>query len=341
MKKWLSVFLLAAVMVVSAACSGSGSTSGSAGKSSSGKASGGGSWTPNKSIEIVAPSSAGGGWDTTARMASKFLQKENLVKQNIGVVNKVGGGGAVGWAYVHQKNSPYELFVTSPPILLVPLTGHSKFNYKDFTPIANMIADYGAFAVKANSKYKTINGLFDQMKKDPRSVTVVGASSPGSLDEIQFIKAAKAAGVNVKKIKYVTDPDGAMTDILNGSADVYTTDVATTVPQVKAGKLKVLAITSGKRLDGEASKFPTLKEQGIDVTFTNWRGFFGPPNMDPAALKYYEQAFKKLSESDQWAEVRKKNGWGSDFMNHDQYVKFLGKEQKDYQSLLNELGLTK
>ncbi|HET7578905.1 MAG TPA: tripartite tricarboxylate transporter substrate-binding protein [Bacillales bacterium] len=353
MKKFAGIFLLAFVMILAAACSSS--TGGSASGDSTGDSSGGNSdskassdtgstglWQPKKDIEIVVPSAAGGGWDTTARLTGKFLQKEGLVKKNIGIVNKVGGGGAVGWAYVHQKNSPSTIFVTSPPILLVPMTGHSQYTYKDFTPIANMIAGYGAFAVKADSKYKSINDVFKAMKKDPSSVTLVGASSPGSMDQIQFLKAAKAAGVDIKKVKYVSDPKGAMADILNGSADVYTTDVATMVPQVKAGKVRVLAVTSPERLEGQiASKFPTLKEQGVDATFTNWRGFFGPPDMDPAAVKFYEQKLKALSNSDKWAEVRKNNGWSEKFMGHDEYVKFIAQQQKDYHSLLSELGLLK
>jgi putative tricarboxylic transport membrane protein len=125
------------------------------------------------------------------------------------VVNKTGGGGAVGWAYIHsKKGSSNNLFVTSPPMLLVPLNGQSKFDYKDFTPIANLIADYAAFAVKADSKWNSLNDLFEDMKKDPSSVTVIGGSSPGSMDHIQFVKIAKAAGVDITKIKYVSDQDG-------------------------------------------------------------------------------------------------------------------------------------
>jgi len=336
LKKLAGILLLALVMVLTTACSSSTSSKPS-------KNADGASWTPDKSIEIVAPSSAGGGWDTTARMAAKFLKSEGLINKNIGVVNKTGGGGSLGWAYVHQKNSPEELFVTSPPMLLVPLTTDSKFTYKDFTPIANVIADYGTFAVKDDSKYNSVTDLFDAMKKDPSSITVVGASSPGSMDEIQFLKAAKVAGVDVKKVKYISDPDGALTDVLNGSADVYTTDIATSVPQVKAGKLKVLAVTSPDRITGDpiAANFKTLKEQGVDTTFINWRGFFGPPNMDPAAIKFYEDAFKKLSDSPEWAKVREQNGWKEDYMNHDDYVKFLDQQQQDYASLLKEIGISK
>jgi len=332
-KSWLVVSIIAIFMIFTSACSSNTSSSGS-----------GKDWKPDKTIEIVAPSGAGGGWDTTARMAAKVLGEDKIIDQKMGVVNKTGGGGAVGWAYIHSKTgSPYNLFVTSPPMLLVPLNGQSKFDYKDFTPIANLIADYAAFAVRADSKWNNLNDLFADMKKDPTSVTVIGGSSPGSMDHIQFIKIAKAAGVDITKIKYVSDQDGgALTSLLNGNADVFSTGVAETVEQVKAGKIKVLGITSENRLKGDViSDFPTAKEQGIDATFVNWRGFFGPPNMDKNALAYYEKKFKELSDSPAWAEIRAKYGWDEKYMDSTEYKKFLEEENKSMKALLDELGLGK
>lgn len=352
LKKIISIFVLILMMVVTAACSSttsnqatsSNSNNSTETKETTESASTNEEWSPTQAIEIMAPGGAGGGWDTTARMAAKVLQEEGIIQQDIGVINKPGGGGAVGWAYIAGKEgSPYNLFVNSPPILLVPLNGQSQYGHEDFTPIANVIADYAAFAVKADAKWNNLTELFEDMKKDPTSVTVVGASSPGSMDHIQFIKIAKAAGVDIKKIKYVSDQDGgALTQILNGSADVYSTGVAETVEQVRAGKIKVLGITSEERLEGEVlSTFLTAKEQGIDATFTNWRGFFGPKNIDPEALAYYEKKFKELSDSQAFAEIRSKFGWDEYYMDSKEYKAFLDKEKEDIKGLLDELGLGK
>lgn len=305
---------------------------------------GDGEWKPTKPIEITAPAGPGGGWDTTARMVSQVFEQEKIIDQRLPVVNKAGGGGAIGWAYIAGKEaSPYHLFVSSPPLVLVPLNGQSEYGHEDFTPIANVIADYGAFVVKADAKWDSLTDLFEDMKKDPASVSIIGTSSPGSMDHMQFVKIAKAAGVDVTKIKYISDPDaGGLTAVLNGSVDVYTTGVAETIEQVKAGKIKVLGITAEERLEGDVlSDFPTAKEQGIDETFVNWRGFFGPPNMDPAAVKYYEEKFKELSESPAWEEIRKKYGWGDLYMNSEEYKKFLDEEAKAMKELLDELGLSK
>ncbi len=304
-------------------------------------ASGDDTWEPEKTIEIVAPAGPGGGWDTTARMAAKIFEEEEIIDQGLGVVNKPGGGGAVAWAYIHGKDSPYNLFVNSPPLLLVPLNGQSEYTFNDFTPISNLIADYAAIAVSADAEWDNLNELFEDMKKDPESIAVVGASSPGSMDHIQFVHVAKAAGVDITKIKYVSDQDGgALTQLLNGSVEVFSTGVAETVEQVRAGNIKVLGITSEERLTGEVLEdFPTAIEQGIDASFINWRGFFGPADMDQAALDYYEQKFKELNDSEGWAGVREQYGWSEMYMDHEEYVDFLTEQEKEMKALLDELGL--
>ena len=299
-------------------------------------------WEPEEAIEIVAPAGAGGGWDTTARMAAQVFSEEGIIDQNIGVVNKEGGGGAVGWSYIAGfEGNPHKLFVASPPILFIPLNGQSEYGHEDFTPIANLIADYAAFAVRGDAEWDSINDLFEEMKEDPDSITIVGASSPGSMDHMQFVQIAKAAGVDITKIRYVSAQDGGgMTQLLNGSVDVYSTGVAETVEQVRAGNIKVLGVSSEERLEGEVLEdFPTIKEQGIDETFVNWRGFFGPPNMPKEALAYYEEKFKELSDSEAFGEIRNQFGWDEMFMGSEEYSQFLDEQKEVLGSLLEELGL--
>ncbi|KAB2331789.1 tripartite tricarboxylate transporter substrate binding protein [Bacillus mesophilum] len=332
MKKRFCLYMMACAAVFLSACSG---------KEVTGVYDDNG-WRPNNPIEVVATAGAGGGWDTTARMAAQTFEKEGIIEERLPVINKPGGGGAVGWAYMTRKEgNPHNIFVTSPPILLVPLNGQSKYGYEDFTPLANMIADYAAFAVRADAKWDTLNDLFDDMKKDPSSVSVVGVSSPGSMDHIQFIKIARAAGVDVTKIKYVSDQDGgALTQLLNGSVDVYSAGTSETVEQVRSGKIKVLGITAPERLEGETLEdFPTAVEQGIDETFVNWRGFFGPAGMDEQQIQYYQEKFKQLNDSPEWKKIREKYGWNELYMAGDEYEQFLDEQNEEMYAILEELKL--
>nr|WP_231847037.1 tripartite tricarboxylate transporter substrate binding protein [Oceanobacillus iheyensis] len=300
-----------------------------------------GEWVPDRSIEIIAPAAAGGGWDTTARMLARTIDEEQLADESFGVVNKPGGGGAVAWSYIHKRNDPHNIFVSSPPLHFVYLNGQSPFGYEDFTPIANLIADYGAFAVREDAKWDTLDELFADMREDPESVTVVGVSSPGSMDHIQFMMFADKAGVDIKKIRYVSDQDGGgMTSVLNGSVDVISTGVMDAVDQARAGKMKILGITAPERLEGDEflETLPTAKEQGIDAEFIVWRGMFGPPDMTDEQLAYYEQAFQKVSESEAFAEVRDMYGWDEQFMNSEEFQVFLDEQYVELEKILIDLG---
>lgn len=333
MKKSLALLFLSLLLVFLAACGGGD-------EAASGE--GDGSWEPEEAIEIVAPAGAGGGYDTTARMSAQAFADAGIIEQDIGVVNREGGGGAVGWAYVaEQAESPYHLFVTSPPFLLVPLNGQSEYNYEDFTPIANLIADYPAFAVAADAEWDNLNDLFDDMKEDPSSITVVGTSSPGSMDHVAFAMLAKEAGVDITQLKYVSAQDnGGITQIMNGSADVFSTGVAETAEQARAGNIKVLAVSSDERLEGETlGEFPTAAEQGFENYIINWRGFFGPPDMPEEAQAYYEEKFKELSESDEFAEIRDQFGWDEMYMDSEETLEYLEEQKAQFQSILEELGL--
>ncbi|WP_188207943.1 tripartite tricarboxylate transporter substrate binding protein [Alkalibacillus aidingensis] len=349
MKKLLGVSFLVLMLIFLAACGDDTSTEEDTESNEDTTSEGdvdseeNGDWEPEQSIEIVAPAGAGGGWDTTARMTAQTLTEEGLIDQSIGVVNEPGGGGAVGWASIANKEgSPYDLFVSSSPILLVPLNGQSEYGHEDFTPIANIIAEYAGFAVREDAEWDTLPELFESMKEDPSEITVVGTSSPGSMDHIQFVRFAKEAGVDITQIKYVSAPDaGGVTQLLNGSADVFSTGVGEVVEQVRSGDVRLLAVTSEERLEGDVlSEIPTAKEQGIDETFVNWRGFFGPPEMDQAAIDYYEAKFKELSDSDAFAEIRDNYNWEEMFMGSEEYEEFLDQEKESFQEILDELDLS-
>ncbi|MDP5276224.1 tripartite tricarboxylate transporter substrate binding protein [Chengkuizengella axinellae] len=299
-------------------------------------------WSPNETIEVVAPGGAGGGWDTTARTVAQVLTEESLVSESMPVVNKSGSGGAIGWSYVDGKQGDnHTLFVTSSPILLVPLNGGSELGHNDFEPIAGVIADFGAFVTNADSEYQNINDVVEALKADPSSVTVTGDSAPGSMDHIQFVKAMKAAGVDITKIDYVPAGDiGGMTLVLGGDADVYSTGLAEAAEQAKAGNVRVLAITSPEPLEGDViSEFQTLRQQGIEDEFINWRGFMAPKGMEAEAVKYYENAIESMYETALWQERRDNFGWKDNFMSSEEFGKFLDEQYAVYEALMGELGL--
>ncbi|WP_319371291.1 tripartite tricarboxylate transporter substrate binding protein [uncultured Ilyobacter sp.] len=300
---------------------------------------------PSKPMTFIAPGGAGGGWDGTIRTVAKVLKDTKLVDVPMPVTNKPGGGGGVALAYLQElKGDAQTITVYSPPLILINLNGSSKLSYKDVTPIARLITDYGAFVVKKGSKYKTIADVMDALKKDPKSVKIGGGSSAGSMDHIQFLMIAKAAGVkNLKEIDYLSFQEGgANAQLLGGHIDLLTTGLGDVAALLESGQLVGLAQTADERVgEGVLAEIPTCKESGIDAAFYNWRGLFGAPDMPEEALKYWEDTLAKMVETPEWDEAVKRNGWTKSFANSADFSAFLDKTNEEYKEIMAEIGLLK
>lgn len=337
MKKWWFFLVMGIVAVMLAAC-GSTATTKSSNKQEN---------YPAKPIMFVAPSGAGGGWDLTARAITKILDETNLVKQTMTVENKPGGGGTVFMAeYATQdKNNDYKLFVNSPPIIINNLKaeGNSPYGYKDTTPLAQLTKDFGAIVVRADSKFQSMSQLLDAIKQNPKSVTVAGGSAPGSMDHLVAILPIYKTGIDPKIVKYVSYDGGgeAIAALLGGNTDVIATDASSVGEYVKAGKVRVLAVSAPERLDGVLKDVPTLKELGIDAEFTIWRGVFGPKQMSDDAKKFWENTFKKLSEHEKWKEELTKQGWEPEYKGSKEFTQFLQEQEQLISDMLKSLGMHK
>ncbi|WP_127496737.1 tripartite tricarboxylate transporter substrate binding protein [Paenibacillus glycanilyticus] len=336
MKSWKAA-PIALLALSLAACGNASSQSGS-----------GSSNYPSKSLTLVAPSGAGGGWDMTARAITKVLTETKATDKAITVENKPGGGGAVFMAEYATKDvkDNHKLFVSSPPILINHLKkeGNSPYGYNDTTPLAQLTKDYGAIAVAADSKYNDLKSLLDDMKTDPSKFTVAGGSAPGSMDHLVSILPAFKYGIDPKSVKYVSYDGGgeAITALLGGNADVLGTDASSLDQYLKAGKIKVLAVESPERLTGGSlADVPTLKEQGIDAEFLIWRGIFGPKEMSADAKAFWDAKLKAMVESEQWKSEMTANNWQTDYKNAEDFKAFLGQQETQLNEMLTALGMQK
>jgi putative tricarboxylic transport membrane protein len=342
-KKIGSLFTSVALVLSLAACNGSTAGSFKAGGESSKAA----EEYPKKPIVITAPSGAGGGLDTTARMLSKVLQETDLSKTTITVENKPGGGQAVGLAdFVSQAPSdPYRLYLPSVPLLINNLKkeGNSPHSFRDLTPLAQLTKDYGAIVVPADSKYKDLKSLFEDLKKNPASLIVAGGSAPGSQDHLVAMLPAVKAGVDATKIRFVSYDGGgeAMTALIGGNADVLATDISGTGEYLKAGKVRVLGVSSPQRLKGIYADIPTYKEEGIDAEFTIWRGLFGPKDMPNYAVDYWNKTLSKMSQTSEWKQVLETNGWEDGYKKSSDFAAFLEEQEKLVEEILASLDMKK
>ncbi|MEW9671888.1 tripartite tricarboxylate transporter substrate binding protein [Ammoniphilus sp. 3BR4] len=346
-KKWTTIFLSGALALSLTACGGVSQPAGNESETNANAKTETASAYPEKPILITAPSGAGGGLDLTARALTKTLTDTKLVSETMTVENKPGGGQAVGLADFATKDpkDPYRLYLPSVPLIINNLKkeGNSPYSYKDLTPLAQLTKDYGAIVVKADSKYQDLNALFEDMKANPEKITFAGGSAPGSQDHLVAMLPAVKAGVDPKKIKFVSYDGGGetMTALLGGNADVIATDISGTGEYLKAGKVRVLGISASERLGGDFKDIPTYKEQGIEAEFTIWRGLFGPKEMPADAVKYWEEQLKAMSETEEWNNALKANGWENGFKSGEEFKKFLEEQEALIQEILVSLDMAK
>lgn len=297
---------------------------------------------PKKAMEFIAPGGAGGGWDLTIRTVSKVLQDTKLSPVPTPITNRPGGGGSVNLAYMQEKKGSDGLIsVYSSPLLLTNLNGTTELSYKDTTPLARLIADYAVFVVKADSEYKSINDVMDALKKDPKSVKIGGSSSVGSMDHIQFLMIAKAAGIeNIKDIDYISFQEGVNTQLLGGHIDLLSTGLSEVKGLVESGDMRALAQTADHRVGtGVTAEIPTCIEEGIEGTFVNWRGLFGPPEMPGYAIEFWANTLDEMVKTPQWKEASERNGWDDAYQKADEFTTFLGEVNKNYEEILSEIGM--
>jgi putative tricarboxylic transport membrane protein len=296
-------------------------------------------FTPEE-IHFLIPGGAGGGWDGTARGVGKALVDSGLL-ENASYENMSGGGGgkALNYLISTAKRQHGTLMVNSTPIIIRSLTGVFPQSFRDLTPVASVIADYAAFVVPKNSKFKKWNDVLAAFKKDPKSVKVAGGSVKGGMDHLVAALAIEAAGGDPLKLVYVPYDAGgkAMAGLLSGDTQVLSTGFSEAVGLAKQGEVNILAVTSAERLP-QAPDVPSLKELGYDAEFANWRGFFGPPGLPDDMTQGYIDMFRKMYDTEYWEEIRSKRGWQNLFHPGQEFYEFLDKQEKVVGKLMRTLG---
>lgn len=292
---------------------------------------------PREAVELVAPAGAGSGYDVTAQMISQCLEAGGLVP--VPVTNCLGGGGRAALEYLEESAGQDDvLCVFSPPLCLIALNGDTPLNYRDnTTPIAKLAVDYGCFAVKSDSPWQDLEQVMDAFRENPEALRVGGTSVEYSLDHIQFLTIARAAGVKrLGEIPYQGfENGGAAAQLMGGRVDLLSAGLSDVVGLMESGDVRILAVTSPQRLEGElVSQIPTCIEQGINGEFSTWRGIFGPRDMPDYAVEYWEQTLSNMAGEREWREICEKYGWTMDFLGHEDFKAFLETVNREYEELM-------
>jgi len=291
-------------------------------------------------MRIMVPNSPGGGYDITARTAAKVLEESGLAR-NVEVFNLPGAGGTVGLGrLVGEKGNGKLLMSMGLGVVGSVFTNKSPATLQDTTPIAKLIEEPDIIAVSAKSKYKNIEQLLADWKADPAGLAVGGGSSRGGPDHLAAMLTAKGAGIQPKKVNFVSYDGGGdlLAAILGDKLAFGVSGVSEWRDQIDAGQLRVLAVTSDQRVEGIDA--PTLKEAGLDVQFTNWRGIVAPPGISDSDRKKLIDTVQRMHDSKEWKQALENNGWTDAFQIGEQFGAFLKEQNEQVETVLSDLGLS-
>jgi putative tricarboxylic transport membrane protein len=301
----------------------------------------GAGWKPSKNVEIVVASGAGGASDRTARVLQRLLQ-ENPAFPSITVTNRPGGGGTVAWTYLGQRTEdPHYIATFSSTMLTNHALGVGKLSHRDFTPLSILIREYPVMVVKADSPIASTKDLAARLKKDPGSVSFAFAAARGNHNHILIGMIAQAVGADPKATKVVILKSGreGTTHVLGGHVDVLVGSPGTSVPLVESGQLRALGISAPARQTGRVAGIPTFREQGFDAVFSSWRGFIAPKGLTAAQTAFWDQAFAKVVQGEDWKKDLQNNVWAEDFLASAGTLKLLESEEKIIARMLADLGV--
>jgi putative tricarboxylic transport membrane protein len=290
------------------------------------------------SLYMFIPAGPGGGWDGLGRAIEQVARQAGLVGsfqfENVG-----GAGGSVGLPrFVGQRRGrPDALMVAGSIMVGATITNKTPIGMKDVTPIARMTEEAGVIVVPASSDIKNIRGFLDALKANPGGTSVAGGSAGGT-DHITLGLILKALGRSAKEGSYVAFAGGgpAQAAILGAQVKAGISGLSEFAEQIKSGRMRALATTGETRT---APAIPTLKESGIDLAITNWRGVFAPPGIRPDAREKLVALMTELHGLPAWKEMLKTRDWEDAFLTGDAFNAFLAQDLQQTEAVLKEVGL--
>ncbi|MHA6617891.1 Bug family tripartite tricarboxylate transporter substrate binding protein [Pseudonocardia sp. DLS-67] len=291
----------------------------------------------DEQLRIMAPAAPGGGWDQTSREMQKALRE---VVGRTEVYNVAGAGGTIGLSqFVRHEGDPAELMTTGLIMMGAVVANGSPHSLADTTPLARLTTDYQVVVVAADSPLTDVPGLVSAMQADVAAVSISGGSA-GGVEQIMAGLFAQAVGADPAKVSYVAHSGGgeALTTVLSGRSTIGIFGLSEIEPQIQAGTVRALAVSSAERLPS-LPDVPSLKESGLDVVVENWRGIVAPAGISDQQEQALEDMIVRMAHTDSWRDALAKRGWGDALLAGPEFEEFVKSEQERVSRVLSQIGL--
>lgn len=300
-------------------------------------------WKPEKAVEIIVTCQPGCGPDIAARNIQKIWQDHRIIPVPSVVVNKAGGGGSVAYAYLQQRPGDGHAIVLSGAGAVVNTIMGRGTGHREITPLAVMSAEYVGIAVRADSKLKSGRELMDVLRKDPQAIPFGVSNSLGNANHQAIALAMKASGIHPAKARIAVFQSGGQSSaaLLGGHVQVVPASVGLWVAPLKAGQVRLIAVSSPNRLSGEVANVPTWREQGVDAVVSVWRMITAPPALTPAQLAFWQDALRKTTETPEWKRELEQSYQTDEFIAGAELTKTVEALYVQLRALLTELELVK
>ncbi len=289
---------------------------------------------PEKPIELIIPFGAGGGADIEGRLLAKEMSK--VLGQPVVAVNKPGGGGAITYTHLtNAKPDGYTVAWNSTSILTTTNIGNVPFDYKAMDHIGQVEYQPIPFVVKSDSRWKNFGEFASECKAKPKTLKIAFAGF-GSATHLFAVALTKAAGCEAIMLPVKAPERNAM--ILSGEADAAVHIFIAPLKFVKAGKMRFLAVSGGKR-DPAAPDVPTAKELGYDVEFDLFRGLSVPRGTPDAIKAKLEDAMIKAANSESFKKRAAKLKFTLAPLGQKDFDAKLAKDNEQIAKLMKEAGI--
>ena len=295
---------------------------------------------PSKNVEFVVHVNPGGGTDVFARLVQEIITKEKLITQPMLVTSKTGGAGAVAFGYVKGKRGdPHTVLTIATGSFVTAISRPDlDLGLEYFTPVAFFARDPQGVIVQTESKYKTFKDLVDDAKKQAEPIVCAVTSATGTGRQTLF-RIERATGA---KFKFVTFKAGseAVLSVLGGHVPFTTENVSEAWAHIEAKKLRVLAVTTEKRMPA-LPDVPTLTELGYKVEIGTGRGFGMPAGVPKEAVATMEGILHKAHQSALWRDYSQKNMYEDRWMGSAEFAKYLAEQRMAQKEFIDSIGLSK
>jgi putative tricarboxylic transport membrane protein len=301
------------------------------------------SWKPERPVEIVVTCQPGCSTDIAARTIQRIWQDHRIVPVPSVVVNKAGGGGSVAFGYLQQRPGDGHALVLSGAGTVVNTILGRGVGHKDITTLAMMAAEYVGVAVRADSGLKSGRELMDTLRKDPQSVVFGIANSLGNANHQAIALAMKIEGISPGKARNVVFQSGAnsIVALLGGHVQVVPASVGLWVNPLKAGQVRLIAVSAPKRLAGDIAGIPTWREQGIDAVISVWRMISAPPGLSAAQTAFWQEALRRTTETPEWKRDLEASYQSDEFMAGAEFARAIDALYAQQKALLTDLELVR